>query len=101
MMPLKRILMVLLFFLILPVLSLADMCSWVDEDGVRHFSNTNDCPAANASISPEAEDSDDGGLLNVYFTHVAEKSLYGENRVQRSLHLYTFIPIDFPRENRY
>ena len=42
----------------LPVISSSDICSWVDKDGIRHFSNTNDCKRGESVMSPEAEDGD-------------------------------------------
>ncbi len=181
---LRKILIVLLLFWILTASSSADMCSWVDKDGIRHFSNASDCPRGEGVISPEAEDGEaqadrnrlglrylglyrdgihylrfygDGAVVsvsstgrpeqlaswfgksakNVYkgnysidndtvrfytrykqnivlakgivkedvlavaFFHIAKQHLNENNYVQRAIHYYTFIPMDFPRENRY
>ncbi len=178
-----------LIFLIclLPGASSADLCSWVDKAGVRHFSNTNNCPRGEGKISPESENGDaqadrnrsglrfmglyrDGAhhlrfyadgtvvsatvsgsgqpeklatwfgksakkiykgaysiddenivrfytlheqnlvlakgivnedVLNVAFFHVVKKHLNEHNYVKYALRSYAFIPVDFPRENRY
>lgn len=184
-MPVKKTIMLLLICSMLPVFSFADMCSWVDKDGIRHFSNTNDCPNGEGTISPEAADGDayadqnrvglrfmgvyreginylrfygdgtvvsaassgrpeqltawfgksakhaykgryrvdgkavkfytlykqknivlakgiaKGNVLAVSFLHMVEKHLNERNFVQKGIRIYKFIPMDFPRENRY
>lgn len=177
--------MLLFICWMLPVFSYADMCSWVDKDGIRHFSNTNDCPKGEGTISPEAVDGDayadrnrvglrfmglyregisylrfygdgtvvsiesaairpeqlaawfgksakhayrgrysvdgeavkfytlykknivlakgivKGDVLAVALLHMVEKHLNERNFVQKRIRYYTFIPMEFPRHNRY
>jgi hypothetical protein len=56
-MTIKNTMIILLIAWILPAFSFGDMCSWVDKDGVRHFSNTSDCKRGEGTMSPEAGDS--------------------------------------------
>jgi hypothetical protein len=55
-MPIRNTMIFLLISWMLSSFSFADMCSWVDEEGVRHFSNTSDCKRGESSMSPEAGD---------------------------------------------
>ena len=56
-MSLRNTMIALLIAWMIPTFSFADICSWVDEAGVRHFSNTSDCKRGESTISPEAGDS--------------------------------------------
>ena len=48
----------LLAYMLLPAISLADICSYVDAEGVRHFSNGADCPAGSKARAREVPSGD-------------------------------------------
>jgi hypothetical protein len=58
-MAIRNAIFVMMILWMLPVHSPAGMCSWVDEKGVRHFSNTSDCKRGESAMSPEVGDGDD------------------------------------------
>ena len=88
-MPIRWIIIVLMISCMLPDFSPADMCSWVDKNGVRHFSNTNNCNGGESSVSPEVEGSDEKAdqnrlglrFMGMYCNGIHYLRFYGDGTV--------------------